>query len=94
MSLLGFLLLLVVAAIIGTIGQALAGYSVGGCIASIILGFVGAYLGFWLARVFDLPIFFAVQVVGRSFPLIWSIIGAALLTLAIGLFTRRRRSLL
>ncbi len=94
MSLLGFILLLAVAAIVGTIGQALAGYSVGGCIASIILGFVGAYIGFWLAGVLSLPIFFAVQVDGRSFPIIWSIIGAALLTAAIGLVTRRRRTLL
>ena len=94
MSLLGFILLLAIAAVVGSIGQALAGYSIGGCITSVILGFVGAYVGLWLAQVLSLPIFFAVQVDGRSFPLIWSIIGAALLTAAIGLIARSRRRLL
>ncbi|MBI5729957.1 MAG: hypothetical protein HY963_02365, partial [Ignavibacteriales bacterium] len=45
MSLLGFLFLLLIAAICGAIGQSLAGYSLGGCFVSIIVGFVGAWLG-------------------------------------------------
>jgi uncharacterized membrane protein YeaQ/YmgE (transglycosylase-associated protein family) len=49
MSVLNFLLLLLVAAICGSIGQALVGYSVGGCITSTIVGFIGALLGIWLA---------------------------------------------
>ena len=44
MSLVGFLILLLIAAVAGALGQALAGYSVGGCLASILIGFVGAAL--------------------------------------------------
>ena len=38
----GFLLLLLIAAVSGSIAQALVGYSRGGCIVSIVLGFIGA----------------------------------------------------
>jgi uncharacterized membrane protein YeaQ/YmgE (transglycosylase-associated protein family) len=50
MSLIGFLILLVIAALAGTLGQSLAGYSVGGCLISAVVGFIGAYLGMWIAR--------------------------------------------
>ena len=40
-----FLLLLLVAGITGSIGQALTGFSRGGCFLAIIVGFVGALLG-------------------------------------------------
>ena len=45
MTLIDFVLLLIVAAICGSLGQALAGYSYGGCLLSAVVGFVGA-LGF------------------------------------------------
>ena len=45
MTLIQFLILLVVAAICGAIGQSLAGYSLGGCLVSAVVGFVGAYIG-------------------------------------------------
>ena len=90
MTLIGFLLLLLIAAVAGLIGQALAGYSLGGCIVSIVLGFVGAYIGLWIARSAGLPTFFTVNVGGEAFPVVWAIIGATLLTLAIGLVSRRR----
>ena len=50
MTLLGFLLLLLIAAIAGGIGQSLAGYSLGGCLVSIFVGFIGAYIGTWLKK--------------------------------------------
>lgn len=90
MSLIGLLILLIIAAIAGSIGQALAGYSLGGCLVSIIVGFIGAYLGMWLAQTLNLPELFTITIEGQPFPLVWSIIGSALLTLIIGLFTRRR----
>ena len=91
MSLFDFLLLLVVAAICGSLGQAIAGYSVGGCLLSAVVGFIGALLGLWLARLLGLPEFFPVTIGGRSFPIIWSIVGSALLSLVLGLLFRRRR---
>ena len=55
MTLIDVLLLLLIAGICGSLGQAIAGYSRGGCLVSIALGFVGALLGMWLARMMGLP---------------------------------------
>jgi len=55
MTVLQFVLLLLVAAICGAIGQTLAGYSLGGCLVSIVVGFIGAVVGVWLARQLGLP---------------------------------------
>jgi uncharacterized membrane protein YeaQ/YmgE (transglycosylase-associated protein family) len=90
MTLLEFLVFLVVAAICGAIGQALAGYSLGGCLVSTIVGFVGAVVGVWLARQLGLPEIFTVQIGDRSFPIVWSIVGSALLALGLGLLSRNR----
>jgi uncharacterized membrane protein YeaQ/YmgE (transglycosylase-associated protein family) len=94
MSLLGLLVLLVIAAIAGSIGQALAGYSLGGCLVSIFVGFIGAYIGLWLSRQLGLPEIFAITIDGESFPVVWAIIGSALFTLVVGLLTRPRRAYL
>jgi uncharacterized membrane protein YeaQ/YmgE (transglycosylase-associated protein family) len=84
------IVLLVVAAIIGAVGQALAGYSAGGCLVSIVVGFIGAWLGRWLAAQVGLPDLFVISVGGVSFPLLWSIVGAALFVLLLGLLRRPR----
>jgi uncharacterized membrane protein YeaQ/YmgE (transglycosylase-associated protein family) len=89
MTLLGLLILLVIAAVAGMVGQALAGYSVGGCFLSAIVGFIGAFLGMWLARQFGLPEPFPVTVDGETYPILWSIIGSALFAGLLGLFSRR-----
>ncbi len=91
MSLLGIAILLVIAAIAGSLGQALAGYSVGGCIMSVVVGFIGAFLGLWLARTLGLPEPLPIRIQGETFPLLWSIIGSALFCAALGFITRRRR---
>lgn len=91
MSLLGFIIFLAIAAVTGAIGQALVGYSVGGCLASILIGFVGAYLGAWLAGQLGLPEFFTVMVDGEPFPVVWSIVGSAILALFFSLLGGRRR---
>jgi uncharacterized membrane protein YeaQ/YmgE (transglycosylase-associated protein family) len=67
MTLLDVLILLLVAGICGSLGQAIAGYSRGGCLVSIALGFVGALLGVWIARLMGLPELFPVRIGGTSF---------------------------
>lgn len=82
----GFLLLLTIAVACGGAVQALAGYRRGGCLISITLGFVGAVLGNWLARVLDLPYDMAnVEIGGRQFPIAWSVLGASLVVAATNL---------
>jgi uncharacterized membrane protein YeaQ/YmgE (transglycosylase-associated protein family) len=90
MTILQFLVLLFIAAICGAIGQSLAGYSLGGCLVSIVVGFVGAFIGMWLARQLGLPEVLTVRVGGETFPVLWSIIGSAILALIIGVLSRRR----
>lgn len=90
MTLFDILILLLVAGICGSLGQAIAGYSRGGCLVSIALGFVGALLGVWIARMMGLPELFPVQIGGTSFPIVWSIIGSALFVAIITLITRSR----
>ncbi len=92
MSLLGVLVLLAVAAVCGAIGQALVGYSVGGCLVSLIVGFIGALLGSWMAGQLGLPDLFVVTVDGQPFPIVWAIIGSAITVLIISLLTGRNRA--
>lgn len=83
-----FLLLLIIAAICGGLGQSIAGYSMGGCLASIIIGFIGAFIGSWLATELNLATIWTIQVGSRVFPIVWAIIGAAIFSLMMGLISR------
>jgi uncharacterized membrane protein YeaQ/YmgE (transglycosylase-associated protein family) len=88
MTLIQFLVLLIIAAICGGIGQSLAGYDLGGCLVSIVVGFIGAYIGMWMAGKFGLPELLAIKVGGKTFPIIWSVIGSAVFTLIVALIRR------
>jgi uncharacterized membrane protein YeaQ/YmgE (transglycosylase-associated protein family) len=88
MTILGFLVLLLIAAICGGIGQSLAGYDLGGCLVSIVVGFIGAYIGLWLAGKMGLPHFFQISIDGKPFPIIWAVIGSAIFTLIVALLRR------
>ena len=61
MTILDFIILLFVAAVCGSLGMAISGYSRGGCLVAIALGFIGALLGMWLARVLSLPELFVLE---------------------------------
>ena len=90
MTILDLVILLIIAGICGALGQAITGFTRGGCLVSIALGFVGALLGMWLSRALGLPELFAVQIGTTSFPIIWSIIGSALFVAVIALISRGR----
>jgi uncharacterized membrane protein YeaQ/YmgE (transglycosylase-associated protein family) len=89
-SIFGLLVLLVIAAVCGSIGQAIAGSSRGGLFVSIALGFIGGLLGSWIAGMLRLPEPFMLTIEGHSIPILWSIIGATLFVLAVHMFSRRR----
>ena len=81
MSLLGFLVLLFVAAVCGSIGSAIAGTTKHGCLTNIALGFIGAIIGTWLSNhlgIRDFVYFYRI-------PIVWSIIGAALFVAGLNL---------
>ena len=88
MTLFGFLVLLIIAAVCGAIGQSLAGYDLGGCLVSIIVGFIGAYIGLWVAGKMGFPRLFEINIDGKPFPVLWAIIGSAIFTLIMALLRR------
>jgi uncharacterized membrane protein YeaQ/YmgE (transglycosylase-associated protein family) len=92
MTILEFLLLMAVAGVCGALGQAVAGFSRGGCLVSIALGFIGALLGMWIAGKLGLPEVFAVSINGKAFPIVWSIVGSAIFVAVISLITKKRPS--
>ena len=91
MTILELIVLLVIAGICGAVAQAIAGYSHGGCLVNIGLGFVGALIGTWLARLAKLPDIFSITIGNTTFPIVWSIIGAALFSALLAFLTRPRR---
>ena len=88
MTILELVILLIVAAICGSLGMAISGYSHGGCLVATALGFIGALIGMWLARTLSLPEFLTIQAGEVQFPIVWSIIGAALFVAVLGLLAR------
>ena len=89
MTILDVIVLLLIAGVCGAIGQAISGFSRGGCLVSIALGFIGAVLGMWLSRQLGLPELFSIHIGSTNFPIVWSIIGSALFVAIISLVTRR-----
>lgn len=89
MTIAGLLVLLLIAALAGAIGQSIAGYSLGGCLVSAAVGLIGALIGGWLAGATGLPELFVVQVGTWPFPVVWAIVGATLFSLVVGLISRR-----
>lgn len=90
MTLLGFFILVLIAAICGSIGQAIAGYSRGGCLVAAAVGFIGAILGLWLGEQLGLPQYVTITIEGQPFPVLWAIIGSALFSAFLALLSNRR----
>jgi uncharacterized membrane protein YeaQ/YmgE (transglycosylase-associated protein family) len=90
MTLIEAIVYLVIAGVCGVIARALGGGSGRGFILSILLGFLGAFVGTWLARMVHLPELLAVDVAGHRFPILWSIAGGFLLVVLAQALTRPR----
>jgi uncharacterized membrane protein YeaQ/YmgE (transglycosylase-associated protein family) len=92
MSFLDIVIMLVIAGITGSIARSLVGFDRGGCILSIVVGFIGALIGTWLARELDFPDLFSFTIRGITYPVIWSIIGAVLFTAVLSLISPKKKS--
>ncbi len=86
----GLIVLVIIAAVCGAIGRSIAGGTHGGCLVSIALGFIGALIGSALARWLHLPEPLLLTISGERFPIMWSIIGAALFVAIVHLISGRR----
>jgi uncharacterized membrane protein YeaQ/YmgE (transglycosylase-associated protein family) len=96
LSLPELLLLILIAAVVGAVGRQIAGGTRGGLLVSIVVGFVGALIGPWIAHHLHLSEPMVVRIDGHPFGILWSIVGAALFVALIHLasgrrFGRRRR---
>ncbi len=91
MTLTQIIILLIIAGITGSIAKALVGFKRGGCIISIIVGFIGAYIGTILARELNFPDLFSLNIGGVDFPVIWSIMGAALFVAVLSIFAPKNK---
>jgi uncharacterized membrane protein YeaQ/YmgE (transglycosylase-associated protein family) len=92
MSILEWVVYLLVAAICGSIGAAIVGIRHLGCLTLIAVGLIGAMLGTWLSRQVGMGEMFAINIGGKSLPILWTIIGSMLLTGIASLFWRSRRT--
>jgi uncharacterized membrane protein YeaQ/YmgE (transglycosylase-associated protein family) len=80
--------LFAIAFVCGAIGQAVAGVTKRGCMATIALGFIGALLGRIVAVKFGLPSLFDIDIGGNPFPVVWSILFSAAFVALISLMQR------
>jgi uncharacterized membrane protein YeaQ/YmgE (transglycosylase-associated protein family) len=85
------LLVVVVAIACGTVAQLTSGYSKGGWIVNLGIGFLGALAGVIISRMLNAPVIYDLQIGIRSFPLIYAIIGSVFFLAAIGLIVKPGR---
>jgi uncharacterized membrane protein YeaQ/YmgE (transglycosylase-associated protein family) len=88
MTFFGFLFLLLISSIAGALGARIAGRKGMGCLASIVLGFIGALIGTFIARQLDLPLFPWIRFGDHPFPVVWAVLGAAVFVALLNLFSR------
>jgi|GEM_PF-5483393 uncharacterized membrane protein YeaQ/YmgE (transglycosylase-associated protein family) len=81
-----FLMLLLLAALVGGLGAAIAGQRRQGCLVNIAIGLVGAALGTYLANILKAPPFIQLLDV----PIAWALLGAAIFMAVIGAVARRQ----
>jgi uncharacterized membrane protein YeaQ/YmgE (transglycosylase-associated protein family) len=79
-GLVGFMLevviLLLIAGGCGFLASQLMGAKRLNIVLLIILGFVGAFVGRWVAAFFGLPLLLTLHIAGKSFPIIWAFLGS------------------
>ena len=89
-SIIEILFFLIVAAIFGSLGARLAGQRAGGCLVAIVLGAVGAGVGWFIATRTNLAVI-TVELFDRHIPILWSIAGSALFVAVLSALTRKKR---
>ena len=86
-----FVIFLVMAGVLGVVAQKILGTKYG-MVVSVIFGFIGALLGAQLARWFHIGERFNVQIGSSSFPVIWSVAGALLVTFGAGIIAKSNKN--
>jgi uncharacterized membrane protein YeaQ/YmgE (transglycosylase-associated protein family) len=71
-----FLLMLLIAVIFGTLAQLTSGFSKGGWIVNLTIGFIGALAGVMVSRLLNAPVIYDLTIRGSRFPVIYCVISA------------------
>ena len=82
---------LIIAGIAGAIARTLVGFDRGGCIISIVVGFIGAMIGTWLARELNFPDLIVFNIRGTKYPILWTIIGAVIFTAILSIISPSKK---
>lgn len=81
--------LLLVAVVVANLGQIINGYSLGRYLVVLIVGFIGAFFGIGIARLFEFPELIPVIIRGEMFPVMWSVVGCVTLLWMLSRLTHR-----
>jgi uncharacterized membrane protein YeaQ/YmgE (transglycosylase-associated protein family) len=90
MTIMEFIILVIVAGILGAVTQSLFGFKVGGFFISVVLGFIGGWLGNFLAGQLNLPriVYLGIDRVGE-YAVLWSIAGCLIITCGVAWMQRK-----
>lgn len=81
-------LIFLTAIVCGTLAQLTSGYSKGGWIVNLVVGFLGALAGILVSRSLNAPVIYDLAVGNTRFPIIYSVVGAVIFLAGIGLFIK------
>jgi uncharacterized membrane protein YeaQ/YmgE (transglycosylase-associated protein family) len=84
MTVVELIVLLLVAGILGVVSQRITGIEPGGLIMSVVLGFIGAWLGRGFSVWLSIRDLIYLDIAGSRFPLLWSILGGVVVTTIVG----------
>ncbi|MCH7472743.1 GlsB/YeaQ/YmgE family stress response membrane protein [bacterium] len=78
MGLLDFIMYLLIAGVCGFAASTLMGARRMNVVMLVLLGFVGALVGTFIAKYFEFPLFWQLQIGDRSFAVVWAFLGSLL----------------
>jgi uncharacterized membrane protein YeaQ/YmgE (transglycosylase-associated protein family) len=87
MTTLEVVIFLLVGAVCAGIAQSILGVRTG-LLGSIVIGWLGAFVGTWVARRTGIPELFVLRVGGAGLPIVWTIVGSFVLVAIVGLLRR------
>ena len=86
------ILVALIAIVFGSLAQLTSNYSRGGWIVNLGVAFAGALTGVIVSRVLNAPEIYDFEYQGIDFPIVYSLVGAALFLAAIGLLVKPGRN--
>lgn len=87
MTVLEIVIFLLVGAICAGIAQSILGIRTG-LLGSIVIGWLGAFVGTWIARKTGMPELFVLRIGEATVPIVWTIVGSFVLVAIVGLLRR------